>query len=38
MQGLHAVYVEDVKRSLKYIVKAVMLCMLKVPKETQNKP
>ena len=36
MQGLYAVYVEDVERSSKYFVKAVMLCMLKVLKETQN--
>ena len=36
MQGLYAVYVKDVERSSKYFVKAVMLCMLKMPKETQN--
>ena len=29
-------YVEGVKRSSKYTVTAVMLCMLKVSKETQN--
>ena len=29
-------YVEGVERSLKYTVKAVMLCVSKVSKETQN--
>ena len=29
-------YVEGVERDSKYTIRAVMLCMLKVSKETQN--
>ena len=35
-KGCNAMYVKGVKRSSKYTVRVVMLCMLKVLKETQN--
>ena len=34
-KGLYAMYVEGFERCSRYTVKAVMLCMLKVSKETQ---